>query len=239
MTQFRRGPGPLVTVLLPTRGRVRWLLESIDSLHSLARDKGLIEYILKVDSDDAETITAANDLAGRFKMPLSAVVSPRGRGYLDMPAWVNELIRYAQGDWLFLFNDDARMLTQNWDQLLLSIGRDALWHGVDGVCLLSAFTVGKPFQTEFVFVRRKAIEVLGRWGMSPHLDSWQWYVHNAVGSALRLPVEISHTHDDAKDATRDELLKAMDGVPYNSCDLIHERLLDAHKLLNYIRREMR
>jgi hypothetical protein len=236
MTKFRRGPGPLVTVMLPTRGRLQWLLESIDSLNSLAVDKGLIEYILKVDSDDKETVGLAERLSG--VLPLSVVVSPRGLGYLDMPHWVWDMTRYARGDWLFLFNDDARMLTQGWDQVLLSLPREVSWHGVDDVCLLSAQTQGKPLQTEFVFVRRKAIEVLGRWGASPHLDSWQWYVHNCVGSAHWCPVLIAHAHDGAKDATRGDLLRAMDGVPYNTYGLIHQRLLDAHKLLAYIHKEM-
>ena len=54
---FQRGEGPLVSVLLPTRGRVDGLRIAIDSLHSLAEGKFNIEYLLKIDDDDADTIT--------------------------------------------------------------------------------------------------------------------------------------------------------------------------------------
>jgi hypothetical protein len=109
-----RGAGPLVSVLIPSRGRLSGLLQAIDSLWSLAEDKSLVEFLIKIDDDDHETIDGVMALRERTAgvLALSAMVSPRGNGYRDLHHWVNSLAAQACGDWLFVFNDDSKMATQ-------------------------------------------------------------------------------------------------------------------------------
>jgi glycosyltransferase involved in cell wall biosynthesis len=48
MTPYKK----LVSILIPTRKRVKLLKECLDSLNIKTQDKSLIEILLKIDTDD-------------------------------------------------------------------------------------------------------------------------------------------------------------------------------------------
>lgn len=72
-----------------------------------------------------------------------------------MHHWVNDLCALAAGDWLFLFNDDARMRTNDWDQWLLNAELKHSVPGLEDICLLVAETINRPTATEFMFLNVK------------------------------------------------------------------------------------
>lgn len=237
---FPRGPGPLVSVLLPTRGRPDHLYQAVASLFATSQDRDLAEYLIKADDDDLPTIDLVQ---GMIKDGLKGklLVGPRGRGYLDMHHWVNDMVREAQGDWLFLFNDDARMVTSCWDQVLLNagVGRDCPWHGVKDVCMLVAPTVGRPDAAEFNFVRRKLVDIMGHYALNPHTDNWIYSVVCSVHAAFRLNVEVQHLSNSEhmeEDDVRREVLKAYEvaGRDLNSIREMRQKQVDVGKLIDYI-----
>lgn len=232
---FKRGSGPLVSVLIPTRGRRQWLFEAVDSVHSLAKDPSLIEYIFKVDCDDTEAIEAACKLS--TVLPCKTLLSVRGNGYHDMHHWVNDMSRLALGDWIFLFNDDARMKTPDWDQILLNVEiRSTIWHGNDDVCLLIAPTIDRPGCTEFFFLRRKVVDVLGHLSLSPHNDHWIYTVTAAAQSAFHVPIDIEHLSGVATDLTRQESKLAYETTlpTFLSREAIVNKSTDIVKLIEHI-----
>ena len=237
---FPRGSGPLVSVLLPTRARPDHLYQAVASLFANCQDRELVEYLIKADDDDLPTLDLAR---GMIQDGLNGklLVGPRGRGYLDMHEWVNEMAREAQGDWLFLWNDDARIATPAWDQILLhaAIGNDCPWHGVKDICMLVAPTVGRPDAAEFAFVRRKITEVLGHYSLNPHNDNWIYSVVCFVHAAFRTAVEVrhlSHSEEMPEDEVRREVLKAYEvsGRNLNSTWAMRQKLEDITKLVGYI-----
>ncbi len=237
---FPRGKGPLVSVLLPTRNRTDHLYQAVASLFASCADKTLVEYIVKADDDDTPTIDL---VTGMIKDGLQGklLVGPRGRGYLDMHHWVNDMAREAGGDWLFLWNDDARMATMHWDQHLLNaaIGKDCPWHGVKEVCMLVAPTVGRPDAAEFAFVRRECVEILGHYSLNPHNDNWIYSVVCFVHAAFRVSINVrhlSHSEDMDEDDVRREVLKAYEtaGKDLNSIQAMRQKLADVGKLVDYI-----
>ncbi|MCG5625754.1 hypothetical protein LLG31_25710, partial [Klebsiella pneumoniae] len=80
-------------------------------------NKDCLEFIIKVDADDECTIALVDELKKQFC--IYAIISPRGRGYHDVASWVNQMASVAKGDWIFVFNDDSLMRTENWDLLVL------------------------------------------------------------------------------------------------------------------------
>ena len=234
---FQRGQGPLVSVLLPTRGRPASLMESIDSLFSLAKLRSM-EFILKIDEDDSETLKAYESL--KQILPCKAIVSGRGRGYLDMHEWVNQMARLATGDWMLLWNDDARMATHDWDLLLFagSINEKATWHGVSDICMFIASTIGRPSANEFCFVRRKVIEVIGHWSMNPHNDTWIFAVMAFLSSVFAVPIEVKHLSNEINDEVRKSVLACYDqtGRAFNSLEQVKLRMEDVTRLVEYLRR---
>lgn len=192
MPYFPRGKGPLVSVLLPTRDRIKGLCTALDSLHSLAKVKE-VEYILKIDDDDKETLEVYNNL--KSVIPIKALISSQGNGYKDYHLWINEMCKMAKGDWLYMFNDDATMTCNNWDVYLYAMDfvPEATWHGCPDVCMLITPTKERPESYEMAFLRKNVVDILGHYSLNPHCDNWMATVMCFISSAFRLePVVVTH-----------------------------------------------
>lgn len=203
--RFKRGDGPLVSVLMPTRGRVPWLAETVDSLYSLARDKSLIEFCFKLDQDDLDSIKFIQDLSAII--PARTIISPRGKGYLELHNFINELSAIAKGDWLFIFNDDARMLTEGWEQILLEADPWLMgkWGGNNDVCLFAPRVVEREISWEFPILRRKVYEILGHFSLAYSSDAYIYGILSDLDAAAILSsIEVTHFINEIDDKIKQE-----------------------------------
>lgn len=230
---FPRGNGPLVSILLPTRGKPDHLLSAVRSLWDLAYDKSNLEFIFKVDYDDVPTIDAIN-LMVRDIHP-KVIMSPRGNGYPDMHIWVNQMCELAEGDWLFLMNDDARMGSSNWDAFIdaMVIG-DGKWPGARELCLLVFSDVNNPYAREFVALRREVYKLLGHFSLAAYCDDWIWQVMNFCGCALRVPIYVKHYRSCTRNNVEEENLDSRDDVTITlpSMEVVKGRLEDANGIID-------
>lgn len=190
MTFFKRGSGPLASILIPTRGKPKSLLEAIDSVYSLASKKSNVEFIVKIDTDDQETIDMVCGIQG--VIPLRSIISPRGKGYADMHHWLNDMCAIASGDWLYLFNDDARLKTDRWDEMLEDVYIIDARPGTEDVCMFYTPTIDRPEAKEFMFLRNTVYKLLGHWSLSPYADYWIRTVMGKVGLCYKLPIFVEH-----------------------------------------------
>lgn len=110
---------PLVSAIIPTRGRVQGVFETMTSMYETASHPRRIEFVLKVDSDDHESVSKFVNLA-----QTRLVVTPRGAGYMDMPRFVGEACDKATGQWCFLIDDDSWLQGEGWDDQLAAIKPD-------------------------------------------------------------------------------------------------------------------
>lgn len=237
MSKFSRGTGPLVSILLPTRGRSKWLLEAVDSLHSNCADPTLVEYVFKVDTDDHESLATVTELSK--KLPCRTLVSGRGRGYFDLHVYVNDLSAVSKGDWLFIFNDDARMKTKHWDQELLKADPAVLpcWGGNDDVCLIGPVVEEREISWEFPILRRKVVQLLGRFSCHLSNDSWIYWVMSGLNAAFVMTqIRISHFVNEIDDQTKREGRAAIDTWmnKFNAPDMVKEREHDQAVLRNHL-----
>ena len=227
----------LVSIILPSRGRPAELIESVNSILYTAVNKDKIEFLFRADNDDLATIDACHCLME--KLPHAQLwVSPRDKGYLEMHRWTYTLAKLAQSDWLLLWNDDAHMVTPQWDHLLLHAGV-ASWHNVPDNYMLVCKSKNRLGCNEFMFLRKKMVDYLGHISLSPHSDNWLMRVFTAIQSVTFLPIEVDHFSQDMNDKTREESVAA-----YANGKLAQETLEspqaqqairnDAQKLLSYI-----
>lgn len=90
-------------------------------MQNRADNPDCIEFVLKIDEDDAETQLGFP--WDRFPTARK-VISPRGRGYVEMGRFVTEALNAATGKWGFLIDDDCWIyrkdatVTRGWDTLL-------------------------------------------------------------------------------------------------------------------------
>ena len=205
----RRGIPGLVSVLLPSRGRASMthqsdpLRDSINSL--LMKAVGPIEILIATDPDDMETWRTCQRHR-QLGWPLSIWEAPERYGYSRLNEYFNALETRACGEWVLLWNDDARMLTEGWDQVLRQTPDETmiadLW--IDG---------HSPDLCTFPAVRRHLIAKVGG-GFSPwtcHCDTWWQDIGRALGVIRPVEIKVDHQRSDLRpgmhlDLTRREAL---------------------------------
>lgn len=190
-----------IAVLLPSRGRVASLIDSVASLVNQAGRPDLIEILVAADPDDEPTSTYAR------KMPrTSCWIAPQRYGYGGLHHYFNGLTdlvisKHPRGvgpGWFLLWNDDARMLTENWDHIL----RAQPWplpHRPDlGTLVADLWVDGhSPDLCTFPAVRRWAVQAVGSFSpVTCHCDTWWQDIGRALGMIRPVPIKVDHQRYD-------------------------------------------
>lgn len=200
MTFPRTPNAPLVSVLLPTRGRPEYLTHSIASLHNLATDKGALEFLLYIDEDDEATIGQALHLI-RAGLNLRFLVGKR-LGYARHHEMTNPLAAVATGDWLLLWNDDAVMRTDGWDQRIATAAPPAEFKGAAEIAMLGMTCPGySPWV--FFAIRRGGHRTLGHFSRHCCNDTYLEKVYRPLGAYFTIDaIHVDHYQNEIIDETR-------------------------------------
>lgn len=189
--------GIAVSILLPSRGRVEMLKRTLRNIaDTCGSDPSTVEILIRLDEDDDESIAAQESFhAACSPIDLKIIVGPRGEGYKNFHVFVNELAVVARGDFLMLFNDDARFLSRNWPLAIL------YWQN-----RLVILRFNTPGFSENIFpaVHRKIFEILGHYSLDTHCDSWiESVAYELFMQRDEMSVEIDHFRgtDEAMDQT--------------------------------------
>ena len=194
----------MISVLLPSRGRPKALTESVESLLNPADRPGSIQILIAADPDDPDT--------QRVGLPWQVNIwtAPERYGYPRLHEYVNRLAEQADGDWLMLWNDDARMLTPGWDRLVEEREPGVLWPHSNDIQTCNTFPIWPATWTDH----------LGHVSLSPHCDSWIQYLGQALDRHQRVDIEILHDRADLTgghdDQTRAESLAGYRTIDYGS-----------------------
>lgn len=151
---------PMLSIIVPTRGRTGQLRAFLDSLAQTAHHPASLEVVLVVDEDDAETLRFQHSGIAQRR-----VVVPRG---LPMGALNARGYAAASGDHIMLCNDDVVVRTAGWDSRIQSVFRSypdeiVLVHVNDGTF--------KDSLCVFPCVSRRFVELAG--GICP--EDYQRY----------------------------------------------------------------
>ena len=213
---------PKISILLPTRKRTQAVVKSIGSLLANAADTSRIEILVAYDNDDEESREFFAETWFPYIGQCSAtskVFETERFGYLRLYKYVNFLAEQAQGDWIMFWNDDALMLTENWDDEIVK------HDGWFGLLRMPCVTMNHPFAL-FPIIPREWIDVFGRVSPVNHSDWWIYNVTAPAGRLLNLPVEVYHDRADVTGNNNDETFReqsyAADGRdPTNPEDYSH------------------
>lgn len=225
---------PLITVLMPTRGRPTLLRRCVENLLGRATDPSLLEFCFKVDDDDQESWKAVTELSVGHRLQAGIYQTPRGNGYADLHHWLGTMIQGTTGEWITSLSDDTLVLTDGWDEL---VARYPIYP--DGIQVLFARVPQRPGSWECFFVRRKLLEVLGRFPPTPHADTWLASITVPIERAMHVEIHIDHAAAEAADdaTTRERLATSRASLSHLCATATsREKLRDAEKLLNHIDR---
>ncbi len=168
----------MISVLCPTRRRWDMLAASLASLEDRRTGDGTAEYLVAHDPDDPPPYPPPPH--ARFWE------APQRYGYQRLHEYYNALAAQAQGDWLFIWNDDARLLSAGWDEVIEA----------QEPALLRPGHNGPPHCNAFPVVPAEWIRLLGHVSLDPYVDTWLQQLAEASGAQRGIPVQLTHTAPD-------------------------------------------
>ena len=113
----------LVSIILPTRKRVKDLHETLQSILDNANPNNKnFEIILKVDYDDQETINYVNQFANQNDN-INVILASRLEGWFSLVDFIETMIDVSKGKYIWNINDDSRILTANWNDIFVAYGK--------------------------------------------------------------------------------------------------------------------
>lgn len=213
---------PKISILLPTRKRTEAVIKSVGSLLSQAADPSQIELLIAYDDDDTESQEFFSSTWFPFVEQCGAttkVFESERFGYLRLYKYVNMLAEQATGDWIMFWNDDALMLTENWDTEIVKND------GYFGLLRMPCVTMEHPFAL-FPIIPREWVSYFGKISPVNHSDWWIYNVTAPLARVKNIPVHVYHDRADVTGGNNDETFAeqsySADGKdPTNPEDYIH------------------
>lgn len=180
---------------------------------------------MAADPDDTPTLTA--DLPWQASLWVAA----ERYGYSRLHEYVNRIARIATGEWLTLWNDDARMLTQGWDTIVEQQEPGVLWPQSNDIATCNTFPIWPRAWTD----------ATGHVSLSPHCDSWMQHIGEALDKQPRVDIEILHDRADLTgghdDQTRAESLAGYRTASYHAPQMQEARQQDVVAVFNSLYEE--
>jgi hypothetical protein len=207
----------MISLLLPTRKRPQGLRTSINSVLSNSSGQHKIEILLGVDDDDQETLDylASPEFAGLQAQYPHGVVRHfvfKRKGYLNLHEYLNELAPHSKEDLVFFWNDDAIILTPNWD---LEIAPHRNYPG----CIRIQCANHQHPNALFPILHKSWIKTFGKISPVTHADTWiRFVMQNSIIPDGYLNVNVFSFHARAditsynEDSTFQEQDYSLDGV---------------------------
>jgi hypothetical protein len=182
---------PVISILLPTRGRTEQLKRSVSSLIDCAERPADLEWRLAFDSDDTDSYQYFVDhvlpLIKQSQGSYTVMEFPP-LGYARLHEYVNALAREAKGDWFVFWNDDAVMIDLGWDQVITSYtGR---------FCLQAFVTHNMHPYSIFPIVPRQWQEIVGHLSLHQLNDAWLSQIAWMLDIMQRIDVHVEHERAD-------------------------------------------
>lgn len=165
----------LASILCPTRDRAELLAKSLDSLFRLADDPSRVEVLLAIDPDQPvpELPAGCNITVWR---------APERYGYRRVHEYFNHLASLAEGQWLWVWNDDLVMCTHAWDSIIAAQAPALLFPADNGPAHCNGFPV----------VPAEWIRVLGHVSLETYADTWLQLIAEALGRQVPVPILLHH-----------------------------------------------
>ncbi len=185
----------LISALCPSRGRHALLEHSIKSLRDMAADPSRIEVCVAADPDDIPGEVEGIDLL---------YVVPHRYGYRESNRYFNELAERASGSWHLLWNDDAEMMTPEWDSVVANS---------PGTCVLWPYCSADAGMNTFPIWPASWPRLLGHVSLAVSNDQWMTDLGVITKRIRHVPIVISHRRVQDQLMSERFAAELMDGHP--------------------------
>jgi hypothetical protein len=205
-----------IAIILPTRGRTTTLTRSLIGLLEKAADLDSIQVLLGLDTDDTVGLThfeeSLQPQLDEMEVAYTAMTF-EPLGYSRLNEYVNTLSKNSDADWIFFWNDDALMESQNWDlEIVKRTGEFKL---------LAVHTHQDHPYSIFPIVPRAWLDLIGHLSLHSMNDAWLSQIAYCVDIWERIEVNVLHDRADLTGNNLDATYKErelLEGNPSNPRD---------------------
>jgi hypothetical protein len=208
----------LVSILLPTRNRVTLVERSVRSLLSLSQYPTQIEIVTAYDDDD--TVSKDYFTGSKWTTLLEdygavghACCCPHW-GYSGLHKYYTTMAEQSRGRWLMIWNDDAVMLTPNWDQHVSD------YQEFIGMLHMTTDNFKKDL-TLFPLIPKTWLDLFGQISLHQLNDSWIQEICRQADAVQAIPVRVFH---DRFDVTGNNLDATYQNRRYDKKVFYHESM---------------
>jgi hypothetical protein len=227
-----------IAILLPTRSRTTALTDSVTSIVDLAHDRSCIQILFGFDNDDAVGLEHFETVIQPFLDDRDVAYqaqSFKSMGYAGLNRYYNHLGKSAESDWLFVWNDDAVMETQGWDQVIT---------GYTGQFqLLKVHTHNEHPYSIFPIVPKAWYDLLGHFSRHQMIDAELSQMAFVLDLMQVIDIAVTHNQVELTKDTTDPLKPKIrfEGNPANSYDFHNpvvqqQRYLDCDTVSKYMKK---
>lgn len=227
-----------VAVLLPTRGRTTALNRSVYSIFDNATEPDKIQLLLAFDRDDTVGLDHFNNhlKADLEKRKINFVALKFNRlGYVNINKYYNEMAKRADADWMFIWNDDAFMSTQGWDQVVKKYNGQ--------MRILKVHTHNEHPYSIFPIVPAVWVDLLGHLSGHQMIDAWISQIAYMMDLIEIVDINVTHDRHDLTGNNADATFDGrtwLEGKPHDPADFHHlgttfMRMSDCEKIAVYLR----
>jgi len=192
----------LVSVLVPTKNRTGLLARSVKSLIDNCADASQIEIVVAYDEDDLTTKNYLSSDAWQVltqSTNITTCLCPSW-GYSGLNRYYTTMAQQSQAAWFMIWNDDAVMLTPQWDI--------HLEQHKDFVGMLHMVTENfKPSLCLFPLIPRIWLELFGEISQHQLNDSWIQDICTQANAVRSIPVTVFHDRYDVTGNNLDDTYK--------------------------------
>ena len=189
-----------VSILIPTRRRFEMFKRSISSLYDTCYDVNNFEVLVATDSDDEGT---TNEIKNFFsdKTNIKYFVYER-QYYYGFHHYINSLSNNSEGEFLFLWGDDAVMESRNWD---LEILKHSGTFRMLSPKVSNMESYWRDQGVLFPIIPKDWVNVTGVFSLSPSCDSWADVLSKKLGVFTNIEsVVLAHERHDLIGSNNDE-----------------------------------
>lgn len=208
-----------IAVLLPTRARTTALTESVTSIVSRANDISRIQILFGFDEDDQTGLEHFEGVIQPFLDDHDVAYEAQvfeSMGYAGLNRYYNHLAKSASADWFFIWNDDAVMMTQGWDDVIRSYN--------DQFRLLKVHTHHEHPYSIFPIVPRAWYDLFGHFSRHQMIDAELSQMAYCLDLITIVDIDVVHNQVELTKDSSDPLKPKVrfEGNPNNPWDF-HNR----------------
>jgi hypothetical protein len=228
-----------IAVLLPTRSRTTALTESVTSIVGQANDLSSIQLLFGFDDDDTVGLKHFEDVIQPFLDDHNVAYEAqafKSMGYSGLNRYYNHLAQSASADWLFIWNDDAVMQTQGWDQVIRSYNGQ--------FCLLKVHTHNEHPYSIFPILPRAWYDLFGHFSRHQMIDAELSQMAYCLDLMKIVDIDVIHNQVELTKDSSDPLKPKVrfEGNPGNPWDfhnpaVSQQRYVDCIALADYMKNQ--